>query len=113
MIRSFLFALLLVGASVGVAMAQNVPATITAGANGTQSATTPGGGYVITSVAHGPPTTVAALPSCTAALVGTLRNVTDSTAVASDGQTCAGSGTNTALAICGNTGAGTYGWKCH
>ncbi|MGH7917322.1 MAG: hypothetical protein ACREQE_07625, partial [Candidatus Binataceae bacterium] len=58
-------------------------------------------------------TTVSALPTCTSSLVGRIYKVSDSTAVTTDGQACAGSGTNTAIAMCGNTGAGTYGWKCH
>ena len=52
--------------------------------------------------------TVAKLPTCAGAQLGLQQIVTDSTSVASEGQTCTGSSTHSALAVCldGNT------WKC-
>jgi hypothetical protein len=52
------------------------------------------------------PLTVGALPSA-AANVGTMRTVSDSTIIASEGQTCVGGSNNTALAFSNGTG-----WKC-
>lgn len=51
--------------------------------------------------------TVGNLPACAAGQNGLHQLVTDSTSVASEGQTCTGSSTNKALAIC----VGTT-WKC-
>ena len=53
-----------------------------------------------------PPTTVGSLPSA-ASSVGQIREVNDSTAVMSEGQTCAGGSTNVALAFSNGTI-----WKC-
>jgi hypothetical protein len=53
------------------------------------------------------PITVAALPAAAAGNKGWMRTVSDSTAVASEGQTCVGGGTATALAF--STGSV---WKC-
>lgn len=52
-------------------------------------------------------TTVGALPAAGAGNVGQIIKVSDSTAVATEGQTCVGSSTNTALAF----STGTV-WKC-
>jgi len=50
---------------------------------------------------------VATLPTCAAAYNGVVALVTDSTSVAAEGQNCAGSSSNSAVAIClGST------WKC-
>lgn len=51
--------------------------------------------------------TVANLPACVAGQSGLQQIVTDSTSVASEGQTCAGGSTNKALAICITTT-----WHC-
>ncbi len=51
--------------------------------------------------------TVAQLPAASVNNAGQMRVVTDSTAIAAEGQTCAGSSTNTALAF--SSGAA---WKC-
>lgn len=52
--------------------------------------------------------TVAKLPACGAAQLGLQMIVTDSTSVAAEGQTCVGSDSHKALAVCldGST------WKC-
>jgi hypothetical protein len=52
-------------------------------------------------------TTVGALPAAAAGNVGQVIKVSDSTAVAAEGQTCVGSSTNTALAFSNGTV-----WKC-
>lgn len=52
-------------------------------------------------------TVVASLPAAAAGNAGQIIEVTDSTAVAAEGQTCAGSSTNPALAFSNGTV-----WKC-
>lgn len=51
--------------------------------------------------------TVGSLPTCGTGQTGLEQYVTDSTTVSAEGQTCAGSSTHPALAIC----IGTT-WKC-
>jgi hypothetical protein len=53
------------------------------------------------------PVTVASLPAAAAGNKGQIRPVSDSTSVATEGQTCVGSSTNTALAFSNGTV-----WKC-
>lgn len=52
--------------------------------------------------------TVATLPACTAGITGAQLAVTDSTTVSAEGQTCSGSSTHKALAVCVEGGT----WKC-
>ena len=54
-----------------------------------------------------PPALVASLPAASAANVGEIITVSDSTTVSAEGQTCAGSSSNTAIAISNGTQ-----WKC-
>jgi len=49
----------------------------------------------------------ASLPSCSTATVGWQAVITDSTTVSSEGQSCVGSSTHSAVAICGGGG-----WVC-
>lgn len=51
--------------------------------------------------------TVAKLPTCGASQLGLQQIVTDSTTVAAEGQTCAGTSTHKALAVCLESV-----WKC-
>lgn len=62
-------------------------------------------------VPSGNAVTVAKLPSCGASQLGLQQIVTDSTTVSAEGQTCAGSSTNKALAVC-LTASGSPVWKC-
>lgn len=64
------------------------------------------GNFLATSVAPGVGILVGALPSA-AANAGKMIYVTDSTAIAAEGQACTGSSTNKALAFSNGTG-----WKC-
>lgn len=64
--------------------------------------TTPASGFVALGT-----TTVGALPAAAAGNAGQIIKVSDSTAIAAEGQTCAGAGTVTALAF--SNGAA---WKC-
>jgi hypothetical protein len=50
----------------------------------------------------------AGLPSCTSALAGATYIVTNSTAIASEGQVCAGGSTHIGVAICADGNV----WKC-
>lgn len=109
---------ILPGISVDTVAAQNVPATITSGGSGSGAVATGGGAYFISPVVHAPAgcpncfqvpsTAFGSLPACTAALGGTLTQVTGVTAGA-EGATCAGAGAATQLAYCNGVAAA---WKC-
>jgi len=76
--------------------------SLTSASFGIAGGTTPASGYTALGT-----TTVGALPAAAAGNAGQIIKVSDSTSIASEGQTCVGSSTNTALAFSNGSV-----WKC-